>query len=387
MKTDTLYFLLREGATQEEQCTWGDLESLCESGALTRGARVFLPDENVWRRADETKLRAAFERAGGGASGGDEAAAMRESLESDYEATMGRLAEQPEAVDVLVEAGRLAFELGNIEAARRHFQAALEAHPYHPRTAQEVRRRFPRAESRSFRLIDRPPALWDDIGELWRFPFARGPLYVVVPALVYTVLAFVPHGMIVAAVLAFVWGQQVMRSAAAGEPLPPLWHRALRDPLREVVLPLFAWSGACALLVGLFYGVARGLMVIDPSTADTALTYLLQSPVLTVIAVIAAAGYLPAAAVTAAARRPLAALDPVRVVRAALRMEIEYILSVLFVLVMVFVGGMLRVGTKGIPVLGAVLLGASIAILTPMGGLVLGRLLGRTAHVFAARQD
>ncbi|MDH3198962.1 MAG: hypothetical protein OEO21_12065 [Candidatus Krumholzibacteria bacterium] len=387
MKTDTPYFVLREGATQEEQWTWDDLESLCESGALTPGARVFLPDKNEWVCAEETDLRAVFARASSRTPGGDETAATREALQGDYQATLARLSERPDAVDVLAEAGRLAFELGDRDAARGHFQAALEAHPYHPRTAQEVRRRFARGEARTFRLIQRPNALWDDLGELWRFPFARGPLYVALPALVFTVLAFVPHGTIAIAVLAFAWGQQVMREAAGGASLPPLWHRALADPLREVVLPLFAWAGSCALLTALFFGIARGLMFIDSSVADTALEYLLRSPVLTVMAVLAAVGYLPAAAVTAAARQPLAALDPVRVVRAALRMEMEYILSVLFLLVLAFVGGMLWVATKGIPVAGNVLLGATVAVLVPMGGLVLGRLLGRTAHVFVRRQD
>ena len=38
--TGTLYFVLREGSTREEQWSWEEIENLCRSGDLTRGARI-----------------------------------------------------------------------------------------------------------------------------------------------------------------------------------------------------------------------------------------------------------------------------------------------------------------------------------------------------------
>ena len=55
-RTDSLFFVLREGATQEEQWSWEDLEDMCRAGEVSGRARVFLPEKNEWVCIAETDL-------------------------------------------------------------------------------------------------------------------------------------------------------------------------------------------------------------------------------------------------------------------------------------------------------------------------------------------
>ncbi|MDH5628462.1 MAG: hypothetical protein OEY69_09235, partial [Candidatus Krumholzibacteria bacterium] len=89
MATDTLYYVLREGSTREEQWSWEDIESLRRSGELSGNARVFLPDEDRWALLSETRIGGTDDADPDG--GANEAAAARAALEEAYQAAIDRI--------------------------------------------------------------------------------------------------------------------------------------------------------------------------------------------------------------------------------------------------------------------------------------------------------
>lgn len=382
METATLYYVLRPGATREEQWTWEEIEDLCHSGDLTGDARVFLPDEDRWARLSETRLG---EIVGGVAAGTDAPAnEERERLEQEYEDAVGRIAsEDDDVLQAMIDAGCVADELGRRDEAREHFQSALHRFPYTARAAQEVRRRFSPAEQRTFRYLERPEPAWEDVGAVVAMPLARGPLYVAVPAAAFFALSWIPGGAIVAAALAFLWAFQVMAYTARGPSRPPDWDRSFHDPVRKLVRPL----ALMALVVAEWGVLALGIGAIAMhGVHGTALwTTLTASPVFVVLASIAAVLYLPAAMVSIGgfAGPVTNTLDPRRVVRAIVRMEHEYVYSVVLLVAVVGPVAVMNTVLAGVPVVSNAVAALLVAYAAPMVGLVLGRLLGRTAHLIA----
>ena len=137
--SETLYYVLREGSTREEQWTWHDVEQLCRSGELTSKARIFLPNEERWATIEETRLAQAA--TGDAMQPTAEDAEHRDSVEQEDKAVLERIAEDPELLEARLDAATLAAELGHRDDARAHFQTVLHRHPYHARAAQEIHRR------------------------------------------------------------------------------------------------------------------------------------------------------------------------------------------------------------------------------------------------------
>jgi hypothetical protein len=104
-----------------------------------------------------------------------------------------------------------------------------------------------------------------------------------------------------------------------------------------------------------------------------------------VAASIVLALYLPAAFVSIGGfAGPVAkTLDPRRLVKTIVRMEYEYVYTVLIVAVIGIVTAIVCALTSGIPIARNFVLGAVLGYVTPAAGLVLGRLLGRVGHVIA----
>jgi hypothetical protein len=100
--------------------------------------------------------------------------------------------------------------------------------------------------------------------------------------------------------------------------------------------------------------------------------------------VVTAIACLPAALVATAhtGHNMFAALNPLTLVRAAVRMDQEYLLTILLLLVMGFLTGGFYLLVSGVPVAGKLLTAAVLALMVPMAGLALGRLLARSAHAF-----
>jgi hypothetical protein len=73
-------------------------------------------------------------------------------------------------------------------------------------------------------------------------------------------------------------------------------------------------------------------------------------------------------------------LDPRRLVRTIVRMEHEYVYSVMLIAAVAVVLGVVRMVVP-VPIVGDLVFAWALACATPMCGLILGRLLGRMGHV------
>jgi hypothetical protein len=382
--TKSSYFVLREGSTQEEQWTWEEIEQLCRSGELSAHARVFLPEENRWAELGETRLAASVTAAPDPVE--DEAvSAAKQKLENEYRAALEQVDAAPDDLEARLDAGIIAAQLERRDEAKAHFQSVLDRYPYHARAAQEAKRRFSRGELRTFRYLDRPGPIWEDLGQMAAMPFARGPLYVVVPAAVIAVLAFIRFGGLVVTALVFLWMFQAMEYTARGANQPPAWDRSFADPWRKLGRPALLMSVVALQLGVIVVAAAKCVMWIERVKNQSVWGYLAESPVFVVAASIVLALYLPAAFVSIGgfAGPVTKTLDPRRIVRTIIRMEHEYVYTVAIVAV-IGIGAALVCGlTSRIPAFGNIVLGAVLAYATPMVGLVLGRLLGRTGHLIS----
>ncbi len=384
MSTGTLYFVLREGSTREEQWTWEEIENLCRSGDLTRRARIFLPEENRWAELGETRL-AASAGSQPEAPEDDAVSEANKKLESEYQAALEQAEAAPDDLEARLDAGVIAAQLGNREEAKNHFQSVLQRYPYHARAAQEAKRRFSKVELRTFRYLDRPAPIWEDLGELAAMPLARGPLYVIVPAAVIAGLSFVRFGGILASALVFLWMFQVMEYTARGANKPPEWDRSFADPWRKLARPTLLMAVVALQLGVIVFAAAKGVMLIEGVKDLTLWRYIAGSPIFVVAASIVLALYLPAAFVSIGgfAGPVTKTLNPRRLVTTIVRMEHEYIYTVVIVAAIGILAAVVCGMTSMIPVFGNLARGAVLAYATPAVGLVLGRLLGRVGHVIA----
>lgn len=382
MVTGTSYFVLREGSTQEEQWSWEEIETLYRCGELSERARIFLPEENRWAALGETRLGPSVRKEL--ETPPDEASSeATQQLESEYQSACEQVESAPDDLEARLDAGVIAAQLGRKEEAKDHFQWVLHRYPYHARAAQEAKRRFSKAELRTFRYLDRPAPIWEDLGDLATMPLARGPLYVVVPAGAIAVLSFLPLGGLLAASFLFLWMFQVMEYTARGANKPPEWNRSFADPRRKLLRPALLMAGVMLQLGVVVFTAARGVMWIEGVKDASVWKYIAESPLFVVAASIVMALYLPAAFVSIGGfAGPVAkTLDPRRLVKTIIRMEHEYVYTVAIVMAIGIVTSFVCAIFSGIPILGKLVLGAALGYVAPAVGLVLGRLLGRVGHV------
>lgn len=377
------YFVLREGATQEEQWSWDDIAERCRSGEFTADTRLFLPDESRWVSVAETDLGEALAAAMG--EDPDDGEAVDEELLREYEDAVARLDGDEGAgrVEPWIDAGCLASELGRGDEARAHFQKALDLHPFHPRVAAEVHRRFPRAEWRRFRMLERPEAPWENLGDVVTYPFECDALYLSIPAAVFGALSFVPGGGIVIAELALLWCYRCMRSVAAGGNVPVGWGEALVDPVRNIVLPGVTTAAVLGEWLCVFWVFARAGMWIEGKGDAGVLGYIASSPVLMIAITLCALLYLPAVMVTfdPTLRGVLRTLSPWSVVRDALCMRGEYAMTLVLLFAVAIVFGVFGFVTSWIPYAGKLVWAGSAFVVALACAFVLGRLRARVAHV------
>ncbi len=385
MATSTLYFVLREGSTREEQWTWEEIESFCRSGDLTPGARIFLPEENRWAELGETRLAPTPEEPAAAHVDAEAETAEVEKLEAEYKAALERVETDADDLEARLDAGVIAAQLGRREQAKTHFQSVLSRFPYHARAAQEVKRRFAKQELRTFRYLDRPAPIWEDLSDVATMPLGRGPLYIAVPGAVIAALSFLPFGGVLIAALVFLWMFQAMEYTARGANKPPEWNRSFADPRRKLGRPALLMSIVALQLGIIVLGAARVVMALEGVKGESTWSYMAASPIFVVIASIVCTLYMPAAFVSIGGfMGPVTkTLDPRRLVKTMMRMEHEYVYTVVIIAGIGIVSVVACASMSGIPVLRNLMLGGVLAYVTPAAGLVLGRLLGRAGHVIA----
>lgn len=385
MRTHTTnqdYFVLPPGATQEEQWSRAEIEEMCRSGRFSPDTRIFDPEKNEWVRAADAGLGLVFDGDPGGpdtVGGGNDNDGLR-SVAAEYEEVRARLVEDPYNTADLVEAGRLAAELGDRDSARAHFQKALRVEPFSRRVAREVQRRFSKAECGEFQYLRRDPPVWDDLVPLLAYPISRGPAYFATAAAVLFVFLTLPHAGIPLGALVFVWCLQMSRSVAGGSERTPLWHAIVENPVREVLLPLAAGAAVAVECTVVVYGLGR---LVSIGTSATPLGAIKASPVLSVSLSMVALAYLPAVFVrlTLSAGIIVDLLNPWTVIRAMRRMGQEYAVSAVLVVLAVSVVGALSFLSGGVPVLGELVVSVTASYILPVVAFVLGRLAGRMKHL------
>ncbi len=379
--SETLYYVLREGSTREEQLTWSDAEQLCRSGKLSPRAKIFLPDEERWAAVGETRLAAVIGAESSEATGEENDA--RAGIEAEYQQALERIETEPDMLEAHLDAGILADELGKRDEARAHFQTVLHRYPYHARAAAEVHRRFNKAEQKKIRYLDRPAPVWEDVLDLARIPFGRGPLYVMLTTLAFGLLSFVPAGWAVSYAIAFLWAFQVMEYTARGGVKLPDWNRSFKDPWKKLARPALLMSAVVAQWMVIVVGSAKIESLVKHGEMESLWYFVTQSPVILVVGSILGVLYLPAAMVSLGGfSGPVTkTLDPRRLVRTIARMEHEYVYTVMLIAALVIVLGILRMTIGAIPLVGDLVFAGALACATPMCGLILGRLLGRMGHV------
>jgi hypothetical protein len=389
------YFVLREGATQEERWSWDEISDRCRSGEFSADTQIYIADEGRWVPVGETDFGAQLGMLVAESSlledddgplaeeDDDETRAAREEMENAYAEAVYAIEGDPTALDPLIDAGSLAFEIGEAEKSRGHFQRALDLYPFHARIANEVKRRFSRSECRAFSKLERPDAPWEDLGAVITYPFQRGLLYVAAPATLFAALLFVPGGGLVVAALSLLLCYRCMWAVAEGGKEPPAWRRAFEDPVRRLALPLAAMAGVFAEWLAVFWVFARAGMLIEGKSDVGVMSYIGSSPVLTVALSVCALAYLPAAivALEPSLRKTLDALSPWSVARTMMAMRGEYAMSLLLLFAIAVGIGIVGALTGWIPIADKLVWALATVVATLSAAFILGRLRARVSHI------
>ena len=382
---NTQYSVLQEGALKEETWEWDDLAAMCRAGRMSPESLVFIPEDNGWKKLHDTPLAEHF-----GADSASETAESRESsqledISSRYDALIGEMNENPNDNDLTLNAAELALAKGDVEAACGHYQRALEISPYHPRVGQEAKRNLPASKWRTLRFLDKPPHVWEEPLSVLAFPFTRGPLYFLIPAVVLAGFSLTLWSLIPAVFVMALWAIETIRSSLSNERKPPLWHGVAKDPFSRVLKPMLAATVNVAGLLLPFVVIAGVLMAMGKGAGPDIVTTIKKSPVMTVVAITAVLFCFPAVLSVAASanKRLIDMINPRRIFDAIRVMELEYLAAALFIAVLLVAtwgGGRLF---EAVPVFDRVYYAAAAVYILLAGGFVIGRVYAR----FAERLD
>ena len=369
--TKTCYHVLQKGSLKEEIWEWGDLEATARAGRLSPDSLIFFSDENTWKKAIDTDLADCFAEPA-------EAETDRE-FESEYQDALADIGQNPADNGPLLHAAEIAVAMGNKEAARDHYQKALELTPFHPRVAQEAKRNLPLAQLKTLRLLEKPPHVWDEPLRLAAYPAARGALYFLVPTFVVFAMSWSIWTLIPCAYILGLCALEIIAATSKGEPRPPHWRSFVAESVRRILKRFVALLGVTLELYLPLAAVAGVLMITGQSDRSNLIEVVSKSPVLTVVGFTASLIYLPAALMLVAevGTRVRDALNPLHVGSVIRLMEGEYVVTIGFVLAMVCAIWGLGRPLGSVLVAPNVFYAAATVYAVLAGGFVLGRLLAR----------
>ena len=387
-RESTLYYIIPEGASQEETCTWEEIEAFCEAGRLSPNSLIYLPETQNWEKVINTDLISCFDSDDDSAKpAGDSevAAADLERLEAEYDAARGEIHQSPDLPRSYLNAAAAALALGDREAAMGFYQQATELQPFNKSIATEIKRNLRAEETGRIRLLERPESAWDDVGRLAAFPLARGPWFFLVPAAVLAALALIPKaGGIVAAVLTWLWVYRAADRVSDGAAKPPHWREFVSEPVTAVVRPVLTGLLVALELAAPFCLFAGVVILVGDSPRPELFQFIQDSAAMMVLLWVAGIVYLPAV-LTLAVTPGIRFWDPLNIVknaRAMMAMDYEFITGLAYFFGFgVLWGGLIMVLGR-VPVAGVVL-----PVITGLYGLLitafmLGRLSARCRHLW-----
>lgn len=370
------YFVLPEGATQEEPCTWEEIEAMAGAGLLAPDTLIFFPEDNGWRRAADTQLAPFFSDEQAAAAPVD---VRGEEWEAQYREVCDEIGHGSDW-NPRVQAAELALKLDDRDAAVEHFRDALTSHPFHPRVVQEAKRLLSPTERATLPFLERVEPAWNDLPGMVLYPL-RGAIHMVIPAALFAGLSFVPGGAAVSALLLFVWGVEITRTGAAPSASPPSWRNFVGNPLAVVR------SLQVAGVVGLeIYGPFLLIAAIMAATSnDGILAVVGKSPLILVPMLIVTLLYVPAVLTLAA--NPKVRIgwigDPRNVLAAIGKMETEYMICVAMFLALFVVWLVITAIFGKLPFVSNAMSAASGTYLALAGGFIASRLHSRFRDHFA----
>jgi hypothetical protein len=351
---------------------------MCRSGHLSMDSLIFSEETGEWKKAVDTELAALLEdqQARAGAAGPDDS--DQSQLRDQYDELLCEAEELTSDWNKHVQLAEMAVALGDRLSAVKHFQDALNANRYHAPVAQKAKRLLKPNEWHGLHYLARAEPIWNVPGMLIAFPLARGPLYLVIPTLVFTALFLMPSVAVVGTLVLYLWMAEVVRITAAGDARPPLWHGVKSDPANTVLKPLGVALIVCVELYVPFIILATVIAMMG-DTQLYAWTVIQNSPILIVVISTLTLLYVPAVLVMANGSdtdiKNIA--NPRRVVSVMLKMDHEYIASVGIIATLVSAWGILAYGLAVIPLVGRIVtVGAGLYVIVA-GGMVIGRLQSR----------
>jgi hypothetical protein len=386
-RESTLYYVIPEGTSQEETCTWEEIEAFCEAGRLSPYSLIFLPETKNWEKVIDTDLGSYFDAEERLAEPAEakESEADREKLEDDYESARSEIRQSPDLPRTYLNAAAAALALGDREAAIGYYQQATELQPFNKSIATEIKRNLRSIELGRIRLLERPESAWEDVGCLALFPLARGWLFFLVPAAALAGLALIPKvGLIATAVLAWLWVYRTADGVSNGALKPTHWRDFVSTPVASVLRPVLTGLLAAMELGAPFVLFAGVGILIGGSPRPGLFQFIWDSVAMVVLLWVVGIVYLPAV-LTLAVTPGIRFWDSLKIaktVRAIVVMESEYITSLAYFFGVVLLWGGLSLAVNSVPVAKLVL-----PVMIGLYGLiiiafVLGRLSARCRHMW-----
>jgi hypothetical protein len=386
---DTTCYIIPEGATQEEACTWQELESACQMGRLSPDTLIYLPDKDVWEKAIYTELRRYF-RAGDDAAieseAHEDAADTLEILRTAYEEACRQSRLSPDSPQIHLNAARAALAVEDREAAGEHCQNAIALQPFDQKIAAEIKRILGPVDSRKLRLLERPAPFWEDIQQLVTFPIQSGLVWFLIPAAIIAFLALIPMLRVTAAVMCFLWAYATILQLASGSRNPLDFRQLSQRTYKEITKSLLIGAAVFAELYLPFIIIAEIFILTGISDRSNVIQLIQHNEVLLVFIWVAGVLYLPAAFAVSASSGSgwKKSLDVRNVYKAVLSMEAEYLAAIVVIFIPVTAWGIGRLFLASIPVAGIVVPAAFGLYGLIISGMVIGLLSARYRHTWTS---
>jgi hypothetical protein len=387
-----LCYIIPEGSTQEETCTWEELEERVRQGHLTLKTRLYDPDAKEWVQLDSMEEFEGIEIASVGVEGAEDGEELRggsEELAEEYEEAKRQLREMGASPDLILKAGRAALNLGRREEAGGYFQRALELNPYNQRIAGEIKRSFSPVVYRTFRLLDRKPPFWED--PLRAVAFARGNGWkwyaLVTPAV--SLLRFIPWAEPIYWTVFALLGVHAARECGRGAPRPFPTDGASARALLGSAGPLGGFALAGAEFLAACLAIAAVATVLGGDVRWNVFASVANSPLLEVGIFTLGAIYLPAVLMASAnVRLRLAECgDPRRIFGIMKAMETEYVMSAIGMAAVAVAWLVLRMVLSPVPVAGEVIATGAGLFGVAIIGYLAGHAVSRHAQIFGPPAD
>ncbi|MFH1754300.1 MAG: hypothetical protein ABIA59_01225, partial [Candidatus Latescibacterota bacterium] len=386
----TTYYVIPKGSTQEEACTWQEIEAACRAGRLSPDTMIYLPDKEAWEKAIYTELRPYF-RSGEQASGGSDEpdandADAKEALCLTYDEASREARRTPDVPRAHLSAAAAALAVEDREAAIEHYQRAIALRPFNRQIATEIKRNLRPADAQKVSLLERPEPFWEDLSRLASFPLRRGIVLFIMPAALVVLLALFSLLKVFAAAVSFCWMYLTIMEVASGGSDRFDWRNVISDPVAKAVKPFVSGMVIVAELYLPFIIVAEIFILTGISDRPNIIQFIQRSEVMIVFMWVAGVVYLPAAFAVSVSSASgwIKGMDVRKVYRAIISMEMEYFATVVLLFVPVVIWGISRLVLGTIPVAGILVPVALGLYGLILAGYVIGLLSARYQHEWAA---